>query len=418
MKNKSFRLFALLAAGIIVVSGCVKKEYDEPPAVTIPTGKVITIADLHQMYQDSIVGVSGVTTYKFTEDYSIYAVVTMDDKLGNIYKSAYLESGGYAINLHLLSSGGLYVGDSVRVYLKGLVLGDYSGQLQLDSVNVDKHIFKQATGKDHNPMKVTIADIIANSTNPMYKGRLIQIDSIEFVDANTTWADAEGLNTVNNYIVDKDGNQMIVRTSGYASFAGDSLPKGNGSIIGVYSPYGSDLQLYVRDPKECSMNGTRNLYLSKNFDDSNVFSGGWTEQKVIGNIGWTIYASSNPAAQITNYSGGNTACETWLISPALDLSQSTAPGLSFRNASGYNGPELEVWVSTNYSGSGLPNASATWTQKQFTLCPQSPNWSWTDSGVIDLTNHKGTAVYFAFKYTGSNSDGRTWEVDDILVSEQ
>lgn len=422
MKNsKVLLMIALFLTGSLFISSCVKKEFDEPPPVDIPVGNVLTIGDLYQMYQDSVVAVSGVTTYKFTKDYSVYAVVTMDDKLGNIYKSAYIEDATHAVNLHLLSSGGLYEGDSVRIYLKGLVLGEYSGMLQLDSVNVDKHVFKQATGKHKTPKLVTITEIISNSTNPEYKGKLIRIDSVEFVNSNATWADVDNQTSVNNNIQDEDKNQLIVRTSGFSSFAGDSLPKGNGTIIAIYSPYNEDLQLYVRDPEELSMNGDLLVvpdYLNKDFTDEDIFSGGWTQQKVIGNIGWSIYAGSNPAAQISNYSGGNVACETWFISPAINLTQSTAPLLSFRNASGYDGQELELWISYDYDGTSLPTVSGTWFQKQFTLCPQDPFWSWTSSGDVNLSSYKYANVYIAFKYVGTNADGRTWELDDIVVSEQ
>ncbi|MFH2141121.1 MAG: DUF5689 domain-containing protein [Bacteroidota bacterium] len=305
-KIKDLLIIGLFLSGLLFISSCVKKEFDEPPPINIPVGNVLTIADLYQIYQDSIVAVSGVSTYKFSKDYSVFAVVTMDDKLGNIYKSAYVEDATHAINLHLLASGGLYEGDSVRIYLKGLILGDYSGMLQLDSVNIDKHIFKQATLKHKTPKLVTISEIISNSTNPEYKGKLLRIDSVEFVSSNATWADMDNQISINNIIQDKDKNQLIVRTSGFSSFAGDSLPKGNGTLIAIYSPYNTDLQLYVRDPKELNMTGellVKPDYLFKDYSDGDVFSGGWTEQKVTGSVGWLIYSGSNPAAQIKNFNG-------------------------------------------------------------------------------------------------------------------
>ncbi|MFH2141120.1 MAG: choice-of-anchor J domain-containing protein [Bacteroidota bacterium] len=106
-----------------------------------------------------------------------------------------------------------------------------------------------------------------------------------------------------------------------------------------------------------------------------------------------------------------------MISPSVNLSQAITPVLSFRNASGYDGAELELWISYDYDGISLPS-TATWYQKQFTLCPQDPFWTWTSSGDVNLSNYKYNSVYVAFKYTGSSADGRTWEIDDIVISEQ
>ncbi|MFH1320280.1 MAG: choice-of-anchor J domain-containing protein, partial [Bacteroidota bacterium] len=159
-------------------------------------------------------------------------------------------------------------------------------------------------------------------------------------------------------------------------------------------------------------------YLSKDYTDGNVFSGGWTEQKVIGNISWSIYSGSNNAAQITNYNYGtlsNTACETWYISPSVDLSASTSPVFNFRNVCRYNGSAMVVYVSTDYT-SGAPS-TATWTTLTCNLDANTSVWTWVDSGDVDFSAYKTSNVHVAFKYTGTDSDGRTWEIDDIYIQE-
>jgi len=413
MKKISFLFISTLLI-IVSVTSCVKREYDEPPAVVIPTGNVLTIADLYQMYQDSVVA-QGVPQYKFTGDYSVYAVVSMDDKLGNIYKTAYVQDGNNAMKLHTLSSGGLYQGDSIRIYLKGLLLMDYNGILQLDSVNVDKNIFKQATQKVISPLHVTIPELAAHISDPTYQCKLVILDSVQFVDPNQTYADPANLNDRNCMLTDKDRNQIIVRNSAYATFAGDSLPKGNGSLIAIMGVYGSDLQLYVRSTDELKMNNARfpDPYLNKNFDDGSVTSGGWTTQEVTGNIPWTIYGGN--VASISNYNGSsNTACETWLISPAMDLSSAVGPVLTFQNAKNYTGPDMLCEISTDYDGSSAPS-TATWTSVNYTK--STGGFSFVNSGNIDLSNYLSSSVYVAFVYTGTNSDGATWELDNVLVVE-
>ena len=68
----------LLLAGISLFSVSCKKDFDTPPIKTIPEGNRITIADLKAMYQNA--------PLKITDELSLFAVVTMDEQSGNIYK--------------------------------------------------------------------------------------------------------------------------------------------------------------------------------------------------------------------------------------------------------------------------------------------------------------------------------------------
>ena len=56
---------------------------------------------------------------------------------------------------------------------------------------------------------------------------------------------------------DCGGAQVLVRTSGYADFAGTSVPDGKGSFVAVVSQFQSDMQLYIRDINEVQLNGPR-----------------------------------------------------------------------------------------------------------------------------------------------------------------
>jgi hypothetical protein len=140
---------------------------------------------------------------------------------------------------------------------------------------------------------------------------------------------------------------------------------------------------------------------------------------VTGGINWTTNTQGavfgSAYGQISNWNGANnTACESWLISPAINLTGAAAPAFSFQNAKNYTGDDLTVWVSTNYDGISAPS-TATWTQLTFTLSAGS--WAWVSSGNIDMTPYISGSTYVAFKYTGTASSGSTWELDDILVQE-
>lgn len=228
-------------------TACIHDDFEEPDRWNMPEGEVITIAQLRNMFAGEPV--------TFESDISVYATVTMDDKSGNIYRSAFIQDGTAAINLRLVAPGGIYRGDSVRVYLKGTTLGSYQRMLQLDNVNVDRNIFKVAVMKEAVPKDVTISDVKSGT----FQGQLVRLNNVQFniADAGKPFADSEGLETLNRTLEDCDGNKVIVRTSGYASFADQAAPQGNGSLIAVVAQFQNEMQLYIRNMNELSMTGSR-----------------------------------------------------------------------------------------------------------------------------------------------------------------
>lgn len=407
--------FFLLFIFFLIVS-C-KKEPDTPPIHEIPAGSILTINDLWKMYSN--------TSISFTSDYSVYAVVTADEGNGNLYKNIFVQDNTGGIQVRLLSSGGLYQGDSIRISLKGTVLSNYKGTMQLDSVDVDKNVVVQKQGVEITPQIVTIRQIVDDTASiRLLQSKLVKLENIEFLcsDLGNTYADAVNQKSVDRYIVSCDSDMVIVRTSGYANFAGEKVPEGNGSLVAIVGEYNGTKQLTLRSLPEVNMSGTRCLKcppLNKDFEDNSITSGGWTMQNVSGTINWTTNSVGSGQggqyyAQCSNYiSPTNYACETWLISPSVDLTGTTSPVLSFINAYKYSGPAMELYISTDYS-SGLPSAG-TWTTLAFTA--SSGNFAWVNSGNIALSSYKTSNVHIAFKYTGTSSTGSTWEIDDIAIKD-
>ena len=398
---------ALSIIGLGMTFTSCKKKYDEPPTKEIPESARITIADLKAKFTG--------TSIKFLSDTNLYCVVTADEQSGNLYKNVYVRDNTGAINLRLQSSGGLYIGDSIRVNLHNCILGKYNGGWQIDSVAVDVNVVKQKSGLNPQPVSKTI-DALTTGDD----GQLVILNNVEFVaPSGLTYADAVNQTSVSRTLQDCPGHNIIVRTSGYANFAAKPLPTGNGSLIAIVSNYNGTLQLYVRSYGDVNMNGTNctPAYLNKNFNDASATSGGWTNYNMTGTINWataTIGSQDGSAyGTIKNYVSGNQACETWLISPPMILSGATMPVLSFDNAWKYTGTPLQLRISTDYV-SGSP-ATGTWTAL-------SPTWStgnfvWANSGLIDLSAYKANNVHIAFKYTGTTSDGSTWEIDNIICKE-
>ncbi|MBK8498839.1 MAG: choice-of-anchor J domain-containing protein [Flavobacteriales bacterium] len=378
---------------------------------------MLTIAELKALY-------SG-TPVSFTQAKSVYAVVTADENDGNFYKNISVQDHTGGITLRLLNSGGLYMGDSIRIYLPGTKLSEYAGMMQIDSVDVDNNVIKQATLVHVEPLVRTIAQLTPAALDTI-QSMLIQLNDVEFTVADatgSTWADAANQDYGEHLLEDCSlSGTVMVRTSGYSNYAAQPLPTGKGSIQCIAGRYVSGpsttIQLSNRSMATVNMNGPRCPgqelpFFFKNFEDQSISSGGWTQQNVSGNVPWyaDVYQSYH-FGRITNFIGGsNQACETWYISPSIDLSSTTNPQLSFRTACNYAGAELQVLVSTDYV-SGLPS-TATWTPLSATM--SSGTWTWTLSGNIDLTSYISTNTHFAYKYTGTSSDGKNYELDDIRI---
>ena len=163
-------------------------------------------------------------------------------------------------------------------------------------------------------------------------------------------------------------------------------------------------------------------YLIKDFNDANLNSGGWTTQIIIDTTNWfTDSFGGDDFVKATNYSNGqNIPANTWLISPAVNLSSSTQPMLNFETIMKWPGAALVLHVSTNYDGTSNPNQQGTWTDITSLASWDVDNttWgNWTPSGDVDLSAYKSANTYIAFEYLGSSNSGSTWEIDNILINE-
>lgn len=419
---------AVLTLAVAVLAVACKKEFDSPPERTLPVGAVLTVAELRALFTG--------TPVHFDTDRSVYAVVTADEQNGNLYKNIYIQDHTGAIVMRLLNSGGLYQGDSIRIYLPGTVLGVYAGMMQLDSVDVDNNVVKQATQVAKAPELVTLAQI-----TPAMQGRLVRIDGVEFpvAEIGQTYADATNQSTINRNLTDCS-TSVLVRTSGYANFAGQQLPSGNGSFVGVVGQFNSDMQLFIRNVNEvqlfsiedrceplptlCDPTASVNESFATSVSNVNINLECWVNTPQAGDRVWrgyTITADNNMTAQATAYGSSNGSDIAWMITPVVNYVPGMA--LTFRSQRGFGvagHDALAVFVSTDYNIANL--SSANWTALPAALANAStPDQVWVTSGSVDLgaslpAGYSGPFV-IGFRYTGSDPNGQTTNVriDDVDI---
>ena len=249
---KKYGILVLIA--IFVLTSCIdknrrKNNYPTPNInFDLPVGDVYTIDTLLYMWHAE-------GTHTFTQDASVYGIVTDDEASGNLYKASFIQDGDKAIELYMKSTSGLRIGDSVRVYLRGTTLSEYSGTPQIQDLD-PKNVTILANNKFIAPAEISTVDVGTD-----YICRLVKFDHVEFrgADRANTYATDDAYGQFNLAQYDDNCNlldeSIIVRTSNYASFAKKQLPQGNGSIIGILTYYSSTsvYQFTIRTISEVQM---------------------------------------------------------------------------------------------------------------------------------------------------------------------
>ncbi|MGK0185060.1 MAG: PKD repeat protein [Verrucomicrobiales bacterium] len=163
-----------------------------------------------------------------------------------------------------------------------------------------------------------------------------------------------------------------------------------------------------------------NVFVKRNFEgpiDSKV-PAPWTDYSVASDIDWHIDRESGRVGAFTRGFGADEPSEDWLISPPMEFTGDSIPVLSFDIHSEFDGPLLEVLISTDYnpSDNGTDPTEATWSKIGIDLSGVEVNM-WTTFSNISLAGITGT-VHLAFKYVSlgtENGMGRTYGIDEVNI---
>jgi len=274
---------ALTTLLLLNFTGCIDESFDDIQPSTDSTSlkRNTKIAELKSAYIGKLTKLTDTTFYD-RDSIIIEGIVVSDDKEGNFYKTIVIqdETGGIEVKLEKTTLYNDYKrGQRVVIYCNNLYLGDYGGLIQLGSpytengytqlggmqsdVIINKHVFRK--GKTMVP--VTPTTITPTLLTPSNLSTLVKADDVEFVTLTSpetgsrlTYADKAGGESVDHYLKGRllnYGTTLVVRTSGYSSFANDTIPSMSGSIVGVLSYYNGTYQLIVRDLKDINFTNTR-----------------------------------------------------------------------------------------------------------------------------------------------------------------
>ena len=219
-----------------------------------------------------------------TEDIIIEGYVSSSDESGNVYKTIYLQDApenptqGLVVSVDAVSTYTSYPqGSKVYIKLKGLAFGKYGNVLQVGYMNLDpvtntsefgripeklvkEHLVRSCAPKAKIVPKVITLSQLSSSIDPLI-GALVQVNNAEFPVNLLCNVYAPNGTSVDRRIVDPtrpaDASTRVVRNSGYATFASEQLPSGNGTFVGVLSRYNSTYQFYINRVSDLNMKGPR-----------------------------------------------------------------------------------------------------------------------------------------------------------------
>jgi len=150
------------------------------------------------------------------------------------------------------------------------------------------------------------------------------------------------------------------------------------------------------------------------------FNDGWNGWDPVSVAGAQVWSRDNnagpdgtPCAQISGFEMGYHINNDWLVSPPLALSGYNTISLEFVSAKNYDGDNILIKATTNYTGNP---STTTWTTLPAVLSPGG--FVWANSGTVNLSAFNTNGVRIAFEYNSSNTSGATWRVDNIKIKAQ
>ena len=305
-KFNKISIILVLITGIFISHSCVQDDdYSIPPVDCTGLTTTMKIKDLIEVI-DASKEVNNIVA--FTQNTVLEGYVVTSDETGNFFKTISIQDDpqspttkGVQVEIDVNSLFTKYPeGSKIQIQLNGLVAGYDRGVIKIGSTYVqsgETRVGRMTLTLANSNVKKTcdgvdeITPRVFNSLNEALKpenvNTLVTIKNIQFEnpEMDLTYGDAVGQTTVNRKLIDKQGKTVDLRNSGYAKWAGDTLPTGSGEITVLVSLFNSSYQLYIRDTEDVKFtenrfnpgeptqpsSGAKSAFLGADFNDWNAF---------------------------------------------------------------------------------------------------------------------------------------------------
>ncbi len=467
MKNFKINRFIALLFTLVIIFSCVKDdEYDVPntdPIAPEIEGTIITIDSLLNLLLQEQNGDPNEFLSFNESDLYISGFVISNDEAGNFFEELIIqdlpENPIRGVRL-LIDVNPLFTsfefGRKVFVKLDGLTVGFSNdgiltlGAFESGSVinKISESLMPETVIRDVIiaeiiPLEMIISEFEIDKTN-----LFIQLNDAQFNRNEATGIyrrtfagepddEFDGERTLESC---NTKSSTILSTSTFSDFKAILLPQGRGTIHGILTRdyYNENFNIVLNTPETiyfdnedrcdpeffiCTTeSGGGDVFYNEKFESFNTMEefveAGWTNTNINeGETLWEIGSFSNSNyAQITGYSSGEEDIEVWLITPTINMGNTTNEELLIDIQSSYdNGTILNVLFSSNFTGD---LATATWELLDVAI-PVGPLEGFGDFetvGPINISCIEGT-INIAFLYEGSDPNATTrYHIDTIKIT--
>mgnify|MGYP002623975936 CR=1 FL=1 len=422
-RSITMKKITILLIGVTILLFSCKKDLDQPGINEFPTGNVWTVGQILDTLANG--------TFQFDKEWHQNAVVKgyviADETGGNIYRTFYLRGeDGRCIAVYRKGSGdggsesfNVKTGDHIGYSLYGSIISEYSKlpQIQVQEYDPNKLIviYERGCYDMVQPVSTTIEDVNAGE----HLCDLVKLSDVQFESYQGLTYAANGT-TTNRNLVSCAGESIIVRTSGYASFAEEYLPEGRGALTSIVSLYNTTWQLLLRNTSDVDMNEKRcgeggdlmELPYTQYFTSS---FGTYTTYNVAGDQTWIIdYETAKMSGKEGSEFYEN---EDWLISSPVEITGVEHAKAIVNYVAQYNGPadDVTIRISSDYVYGENP-ADYNWTKLEAEFS-NTGGWSDFQDITISLDEYIGDTVTIAIKFISSATQSRTIEIKSISIED-
>ncbi len=421
---------------------------------TVSGGNVITINEYIDIFDDrfNIIPV----TFDETGNY-ISGYVISSDEAGNFFEELIIQDKlenptfGIKINVNVNPLFTKFVlGRKVFIKLDGLSISVANGLLTLGVLDSNGRLEKISESLldeyiIRSPELGTIIPKLIDLTDPNLVLSTNQFVAIEDLQFKRDQIFPEIATFAANILDEFDGERflescvessgsIILSTSTFSDFTSLTLPIGRGVIHGVLSQnfFGNTLNLNINFPSDINFNGDRcdpfqctgesgggSAIFEENFESFSGYNAeGWTSINVSdGNTDWIVGDyQGNSYAQISGFNSGEDVITSWLVTPTINMDNTTGEELNFDIQVNYdNGNILKVMASTNFTGDVT---TANWVELE-TIIPGGPSGGFGDFESVEPTNISclDGEINIAFLYKGSDPTATTrYHIDNIEIT--
>lgn len=434
--KKILSYIPLLTLGAAALVGCSDNWVDPPmdvPQFPEDVKATISILDLKKAYwQENESYGTTITRLPDGSDPVIVGTIVSTCTPGNIYKALYLQdaTGAICIGVDTAAvSTACPMGLEMSVNLTGMAIGRYSGMMQLgvlQGTGVNRMTMPELRsrmnlnfGAKADTALVTIPQLLEASRSQegfqQWQGRLVRINHVKIKEAGEPFSNGS---TTSRYIIDDEGNSIILYNSSYADFAYDEMPFGHGDVVAVLSCYRTSWQLLLNDVDglidfdgEGAPDPNQVTLLKESFSNT---QGNFTIDNIsLGSLSYVWKATEKYGMTASGFANSaNNATDSWLISPVIDLTAHNSAKLSFNHCVNKFAADPATQVSVGVRVEG----STTWELVKIPEFSSNNDWTFVNSGEIDLGKFSGQKIQFGFHYTSTTASAGTWEVENVVLT--